>query len=129
MRIHAMVSPPPALAAYARRLALAVLVAALTGAAASCPAGAEARSAHHGWDGGGHGNRRHIIHKGSVRAHNGNGKYNRTYSTAHSPTDLSGVQQVSNTTVSGNTPTQTAYCRRKHFCKIRQKVWVSRHRH
>ncbi len=57
----------------------------------------------------------------------GNGRFNKTYSTVFSPTVNRGLQQVSNTNVSGKTNTQVGFCRKKHrVCKISQRLLSGR---
>lgn len=69
----------------------------------------------------GHGN------SGRISVRSGNGRHNKNYSTVLSPTVNRGLQQVSNTNVSGRTNTQVAFCRKKHrVCRISQKLWTSR---
>lgn len=98
-----------------RRLTLAVLATALIGALASQPASAEAAALRQSPLASSSDDR------GTIRAYNGNGKYNKTYSAVNSPTNMRGVQQVSNTTISGSTHTQAALCKKRHICKIKQK--------
>lgn len=60
-----------------------------------------------------------------IKVRAGNGKLNRTYATVLSPTVNRGIQQVSNTNISGTTNDQVAFCHKKHrFCKIRQRIWA-----
>lgn len=67
--------------------------------------------------GDGHGKFNHV----SIRS--GNGKFNKNYSTVLSPTVNRGLQQVSNTNVSGVTNTQVGFCRKRHrYCKISQRL-------
>jgi hypothetical protein len=62
---------------------------------------------------------------GHISQRNGNGKFNKNYSTVNSPTVNRGLQQVSNTNLSGQTNTQVAFCRKKHrVCKISQRLWT-----
>ncbi|WP_345351223.1 hypothetical protein [Actinoallomurus liliacearum] len=58
-----------------------------------------------------------------VAMHVGNGKFNKNYTTVLSPTVNRGLQQVSNTNVSGRTNTQVAFCRKRHrICRISQRM-------
>lgn len=58
-----------------------------------------------------------------VTMRTGNGRFNKTYSTVLSPTVNRGLQQVSNTNVSGKTNTQVGFCRKKHrVCTISQRL-------
>lgn len=62
---------------------------------------------------------------GSIKV--GNGLHNKTSAQVYSPTVQSGTQQVSNSSVTGNAPSQSSLCRKRHrVCTISQKLWVSR---
>jgi hypothetical protein len=107
----------------ARRLTLTALVIVISGAIASPHAIASANTpaSRHGFrtsvnTGGDHGNSGHLKFRG------GNGRFNKNYWEAFSPSFNSGPQQVQNVNLSGNTNTQIAFCRKRHrFCKISQK--------
>jgi hypothetical protein len=122
MILHYGKSPLVGAVINARRLTLTVLVIVISGAIASPQVSANALAIRQGSlanvvTGDGRGNCGHIC----VRS--GNGKFNRNYSTVHSPTINRGLQQVSNTNVSGKTNTQVAFCKKKHrVCKIYQKL-------
>jgi hypothetical protein len=109
----------------ARRLALTTLVIVISGTSALPQASASAAAIPRGsWatlaSGGDNShNKSHII------LHIGNGKNNRASNTLLSPTINHGLQQISNTNVSGSTNTQAAFCKKKtHVCRISQKLWV-----
>jgi hypothetical protein len=62
-------------------------------------------------------------HAGRIRIRSGNGRFNRNYSTVLSPTINRGLQQVSNTNVSGRTSTLVGFCtKRQRICKIHQRI-------
>lgn len=105
-----------------RMLALSALVCGISATIAPSQARAEGpaieRSARMGVVTGDH-------HGGSnrVAVRSGNGKFNKDNSSVLSPTINRGVQQVSNTNVSGRTITQVAFCwKKRHFCKISQRL-------
>ncbi|GAA3820437.1 hypothetical protein GCM10022226_46030 [Sphaerisporangium flaviroseum] len=53
----------------------------------------------------------------------GNGKRNKNYSQVMSPTNMRGVQHVSNASVTGDSPSQAAFCRKRHrVCHIHEKM-------
>jgi hypothetical protein len=59
----------------------------------------------------------------------GNGKRNKNYSQVFSPTIMRGVQHVSNASVTGDVPSQSAFCKKRHrVCHISEKLWMSRSR-
>jgi K+-transporting ATPase A subunit len=56
---------------------------------------------------------------------NGNGKFNHNSISINSPTNIKGIQNVSNTVVSGSSPTQAALCKKRfHHCRIVQRLIV-----
>lgn len=68
----------------------------------------------------------HHTNNGRVVLRSGNGRFNKNYATVFSPTVNRGLQQVSNTNISGQTPTQVAFCKRRHrICNISQRLWAS----
>ncbi|MFC4535984.1 hypothetical protein [Sphaerisporangium dianthi] len=55
----------------------------------------------------------------------GNGRRNLNYSQVMSPTNMRGVQHVSNASVTGNAPSQVGFCRKRHrICHISEKFWI-----
>lgn len=67
----------------------------------------------------------HHTNDGHIALNTGNGKFNKNYSTVLSPTVNRGLQQVSNTNISGKTTTQVAFCKKKvHVCHISQRLWL-----
>ncbi|MET8162089.1 hypothetical protein ABZT47_37505 [Sphaerisporangium sp. NPDC005289] len=106
----------------ARWPARAVLVVALSAAAAGTPASAgaaafprEARAIAVTGD------------RGPIVI--GNGRHNYSYAQVHSPTYMRGVQHVSNASVIGHSPAQVAICRKRHrICHISEKLWIGRRR-
>ncbi|MEU8268346.1 hypothetical protein AB0B89_14390 [Sphaerisporangium sp. NPDC049002] len=104
---------------HVRRLTLAALVIAAAGALASpSQASASAVAGHRGSpaavpaDDHGH-----------IYMRSGNGRFNKSYSEILSPTIITGLQNVSNTTFGGNSHTQSAACKKKHrFCNISQRA-------
>ncbi|GGL07700.1 hypothetical protein Sme01_67370 [Sphaerisporangium melleum] len=58
----------------------------------------------------------------------GNGRHNFTYGQLFSPTYMRGAQHVSNASVVGHSPSQSAFCRKRHkVCHISERMWVSGH--
>jgi hypothetical protein len=110
----------------ARRLTLTALVIVVSGGSISPQASAKAAAiTRSGWGTGGGSDSTN--NNGFINLHVGNGKYNRTSSTVLSPTINHGFQQIANTNVSGQTITQTAFCKKKHrICRISQRLGVSR---
>ncbi|MGI8331972.1 hypothetical protein ACRYCC_18560 [Actinomadura scrupuli] len=116
-------SPHAGAAVYARRAGFAALVILASGAIASPHAIAtevahrqDSRAAAITGDDNGS--------AGPVSLRSGNGKFNRNNSTVLSPTINRGLQQVSNTNVSGKSITQVAFCKKRHrICKNSQKLW------
>src|SRR3954454_14073144 len=96
--------------AAARRLMLTATVLAISGTIALPEASACVGAAVPAGDGNGIGNK--------IRVIAGNGKFNKNYSAVIAPTINKGLQQISNTNVSGSTTTQTAICKRHRVCKI-----------
>ncbi|GII64791.1 hypothetical protein Skr01_48760 [Sphaerisporangium krabiense] len=109
---------PPHRTAVALRLALTVLLAGVLGAVASAPPDAYAMTS----DGVGSAAATGDGRNGIARSRIGNGSYNKIYA-GQNPTTMRGVQQVSNTIVNGNSPTQVAKCVKRRVCVIRQKLW------
>jgi hypothetical protein len=106
----------------ARRLTLTALVIVISGAGVSPSASAAAITRGSLVAGGGDDWTRN---DGHVTQRFGNGVNNRSSSTFNSPTINHGLQQVSNTNISGRTTTQVAFCKKKNrVCKISQKLWI-----
>jgi hypothetical protein len=106
-----------------QRLTLTALVIVISGASASPQASANAVTPTQAWATIVTGDSSH--NSGTISDRTGNGKHNKSSATVLSPTINNGVQQVSNTNVSGSTNTQVAFCKKKaRICKIHQKLWV-----
>jgi hypothetical protein len=67
----------------------------------------------------------HHANDGHIVLNTGNGRLNKNYSTVLSPTVNRGLQQVSNTNISGKTTTQVAFCKKRNrICHISQRIWL-----
>ncbi|MEZ0075253.1 hypothetical protein [Planotetraspora sp. GP83] len=104
-----------------RRLALTTLAIVMSGAIASLPSSANAAVIHPGsWVRAGHGgDHGHNVLKGNNNKKIGN------YAPSNivdSPTIIKGTQHVNS--VSQNTSTQSASCKKKRICKISQNMWA-----
>ncbi|WP_424533114.1 hypothetical protein ACOZ38_22240 [Sphaerisporangium viridialbum] len=126
MTRHRAESPLTDVPVHVRRLALAALVIAAAAAVAS-PSQASA--------GTGAAPRRSLAalvtdDHGPIHMRNGNGRGNKSYSEILSPTVITGLQNVSNTTLGGNSHTESAICKKKvRICKIVQKARLNLRKH
>ncbi|MEV7968726.1 hypothetical protein AB0O34_22485 [Sphaerisporangium sp. NPDC088356] len=119
MTRHGAERPLAEVPAHVRRLTLAALVIAAAGAVASpsqASAGPPATS---------RGSLAAVLagDHGPVRMRDANGKHNTSYSQILSPIASTGLQNVSNTSVGGNSHTESAVCKKKvRICEITQKL-------
>ncbi|WP_147268856.1 hypothetical protein [Sphaerisporangium album] len=118
MTRHRADNPLLSLAGTAARLTTAVLVIGLAGAVVSSPAAAA-----------GVPETRHTVRAGTdpgdpYLARMGNGKHNSLYLQVSSPTYMFGVQHKSNASVQGSAPSQSAFCKRKRVCYIRESQTI-----